>query len=141
MEIMRGYGLGSNLQMILQRFWGNQVVVLKAGKLFGRPFWTERGVTQGYQVSSTIFNIKVYKVVISVLLGVYIPQEANHGLGWAAVQHNIVLYTDDGRIAVHNPICVHMTLTAVVSMFEMVGLQTNLGKTKAMVCTPSLIWG
>ena len=26
-------------------------------------------------------------------------------------------------------------------MIERVGLHTNLGKTKAMVCTPGLIWG
>ena len=29
----------------------------------------------------------------------------------------------------------------MVRMFERVCLQTNLGKTKAMICTPGFIWG
>ena len=39
-----------------------------------------------------------------------------------------------------NPIWVKKSLTALVLMFDRVGLQTNLGKTKAMVCTPGFIW-
>ena len=30
---------------------------------------------------------------------VFIPQEAQHGMEWAAGERNIVLYADDGRIA------------------------------------------
>ena len=45
MEILRGYGLGTNLNKLLQRYWGKQVVVTKTGKFFGRPFRMERGVT------------------------------------------------------------------------------------------------
>ena len=47
MYILRGFGLRDNLQRILQRFWGNQGVVPKSVKLFGRPFGMERGVYQG----------------------------------------------------------------------------------------------
>ena len=32
-------------------------------------------------------------------------------------------------------------LKNMVSMFERVGLQTNLGNTKAMICMPGFIWG
>ena len=32
-------------------------------------------------------------------------------------------------------------LTTMVGMFERVGLQKNLNKTKAMICKPGLIWG
>lgn len=45
MEILREYGIGTNLQRLLQRYWGEQKVVTKNGKLFGRSFGTERGVT------------------------------------------------------------------------------------------------
>ena len=31
MDIMRGYGLGTNLQRLLQRYWDENVVVPKAG--------------------------------------------------------------------------------------------------------------
>ena len=34
-----------------------------------------------------------------------------------------------------------MTLTAMLRMLERVVLQTNLSKTKEMVCNPGFIWG
>ena len=49
------------------------------------------------------------------------------------------LYADDGQIARRNLIWVQTTLTEMVRMFERVGLQKNLGKTKAIVCTPGLV--
>ena len=54
---------------------------------------------------------------------------------------HIVFYAKDGLIAGNNPIWVQMKLTAVVSIFDRVGLLTNIGKTKAMVCTPGFIKG
>ena len=56
MEIPRGYGLGPNLKRLLHRFWDDQEVVLKVGRLYGRPFRMERGVTQGEPVPLTFFN-------------------------------------------------------------------------------------
>ena len=70
------------------------MVVLKAGKFFGRPFGMEIGVTQGNLFSSTIFNIMVDVVIRTVLLEVCGPQEEHHGLGWASGEHNIVFYAD-----------------------------------------------
>ena len=81
MEIPRGYGLGPNLKRLLHRFWDDQEVVLKVGRLYGRPFRMERGVTQGEPVSPTVFNIVVEAVVRAVLMEVCRPQEAKHGLG------------------------------------------------------------
>ena len=60
---------------------------------------------------------------------------------WALVEHNIVFYADNGHIAGHNSIWVHTTLAAVFRIFERVELQTKLGKTNSMVCTPVFIWG
>ena len=97
-------------------------MVPKAGKFFGQPFWMEKGVTQGETVSPTIFNIMVDTVVRAVLLEVCIPQEAHHGFGWAAGEHSIFFYADDGRIAGRNQIWVQTTLTDMVSMFERVGI-------------------
>ena len=48
--------------------------------------------------------------------------------------------TDDGKIAGRNPTWVNKTLIDMVKMFESVGIQTKLGKTKAMMCTPGSIW-
>ena len=76
------------------------------GILYGRPFGTEREVTQGEPVSQNIFNIVVDAVVRVVLPEVCSSQEAQHGLGWAAVEYDIVLYAENVRIAGCNPIWV-----------------------------------
>ena len=47
----------------------------------------------------------------------------------------------DSQIAGFNYIWVQVTLTDTVMMFERVGLQTNLGKTKEMMLTMGLYWG
>ena len=68
-------------------------------------------------------------------------QEAQHGFRWAAGEHNICFYADDGRISGRYPIWVQTALTTMVRMFERVVMQTNLGNTKAIICTPGVIWG
>ena len=89
MKILRGCVLGPKIQRLLQRYWEGHKVVPKAGKVFGHPFNTERGVTQGGPVSPMIFNIVADAVVMAVLLEVYVPQEAQHGFIWAAGEHSI----------------------------------------------------
>ena len=69
------------------------------------------------------------------------PQEAQHGFGWSTGEHNICFYADYGRIVGRDPIWVQAEMTTMVRMFERVGLQTNLDKTKAIICTSGLIWG
>ena len=64
-------------------------MVSKSGKYYGLPFSTGRGVTQGDPVSSTLFNIIVYAVVRATLQEICGPQEAQHGFGWLAGEHNI----------------------------------------------------
>ena len=67
--------------------------------------------------------------------------EAQHGFGWSAGEHYISFYADDGRISGRDPIWVQAVLTTMVRIFVRYGLQTNLDKTKAMICTPGFIWG
>ena len=79
MGILRGCGLGTKLQRSLHWYWDAQKVIPKSENFFGRPFLEERGVTQGYTVSSKIFNIVVDALVRVVLIEVCRPQEAHHG--------------------------------------------------------------
>ena len=116
-------------------------MVLKDGRYYSRPFRTERRVTQGGPVSPTVSNIVVNAAIRAVMLEVFVPQESQHVLGWAAGEHNIVLYVYNGRIPGCNPIWLQMTLKVVVRMFNRVGLNINPGNTKAMDCTPGFIWG
>ena len=56
-------------------------------------------------------------------------------------EKNICFYADDGQIAGRDLIWVQEALTTTVRIFERVGLQKELDKTKAMICTPGFIWG
>ena len=116
-------------------------MVLKARKHFGTLFRTDIGVTQGDPFSLMIFNIALEAVVMAVLVEVCGPQEAHHGFGWVVGHHNIVFYKNDGQIDVRNPIWVQKNLISMVRTFDRVGIQKNMGKTKAMVCTPGFILG
>ena len=80
-----------------------------------------------------IFNIVADAVVIAVLEVVFGPQEARHGMGWAAGERNLVFYTDVGRIAGRDHIWVQDALAATLVVFEQVGQETNIEKTKALV--------
>ena len=79
-------------------------------------------MTQGDPVPLEILKIVVNAVVRAFLTEVCVSQEAQHGFIWAVGEHDIVLYMDDSRIAVCNPIWVQTNLTAMVRMFDKVGL-------------------
>ena len=48
---------------------------------------------------------------------------------------------DDGRIGGRDHIWVQDNLAVSVEMFQRMGLETNLEKTKDLVCNPGYIWG
>ena len=58
----------------------------------------ERGFMQGDPASPMIFNIVVDTVMRATLEVVCGPQEARHGMGWAAGKRNLILHVDDRRI-------------------------------------------
>ena len=99
LEVLLGYGMGPNLARLLTAYWDRQRIVLKTGKFLGKEFKTGRGLTKGDPASTMIFNIVVDAVVRAVLDMVCGPQEAQHGLGWAAGERNLIFYADSGRIA------------------------------------------
>ena len=86
-----------------------------------------------------IFNIVVDVVVRAVLDVVCRPQEAQHGLVWAAGDSNLISYADNERIAGQYHEWVQDVLSVTVSMFSRMGLETNLENTKAMICTSGFI--
>ena len=67
------------------------------------------------------------------------PQSVRHGMGWAAGNHNLIFYTNDGRIGGRDHIWVQDYLAVSVVMLQCMGLETNLEKTKDLVCTPGYI--
>ena len=141
MEILRGYGLGSNMARLLNHYQGQQRIVPKAGKFLRGAFRTGRGVTQGNPASPMIFNIVVYAVVRAVLDEVCGPQEAQHRLGWATGGRNLVFYNNGGRIVGRYHEWVQDAFTVIIEMLHRVIINTNLDNTSYMFCTPVFILG
>ena len=141
MEILKSYSLGTKLRRPIQRFWSQKAVVPKAERCYSGPSKTGRGVIQGDPISPKVFNIVVNTVIGVMLLELCGPQEAQNGLGWVAGRKNIIFYADDGRIMGRKSIWVQKMLTVIEHIFVRVGLQTNLGKTKLIICIPGCILG
>ena len=64
LEIMEGYGVGPRVCWLLWTYWGRLRMVAKVGGYYGSAFQLSRGVTQGYPLSPTIFNVAVDAVVL-----------------------------------------------------------------------------
>ena len=67
LELLRGYGLGPNLDRLLTKYWYQQRILPKSGKFLGTDFRTGRGVMQGDPVFPLILNIVVDAVVRAVI--------------------------------------------------------------------------
>ena len=74
LKILRGYGLGPNLALLLKNYCKRQSIVPKSGKCLGTKFRTGIGVTQGDPSSPIIFKIVVDTVVKAVIDVVFSPQ-------------------------------------------------------------------
>ena len=59
---------------------------------------------------------------------------------WAAGERNLIFYAENGRIVGRDHIWVQDAMSVTVEIFCRMGLETNLEKTKTMVCTPGFIW-
>ena len=99
MKILQGYGIGKNLQRLLERFWDVHTVVARTEGWYIRPLKMERGVTQGDPFPPTTFDIVVDSAVGATLIEICGPQEAQHGLVWSAGDQDIIFNADDGRIS------------------------------------------
>ena len=47
-----------------------------------------------------------------------------------------MFYADDGMVTSSDPACLQGAFSALVAIFDRVGLQTNVGKTVSMACHP-----
>ena len=63
LKILEGYGVGPRACRILRTYWSWLRMVARAGGYYGAAFTGARRVTQGYQLSPTIFNVVVDAVV------------------------------------------------------------------------------
>ena len=106
----------------------------RAGGYYGATFKGARGVTQGEPLSFTIFNVVVDAVVRHWLEGL---QNVNDEKGTTGGGHfSAVFYADDGMVGALDPAWLQGAFSALVAIFDRVGLQTNVDKTVSMACHP-----
>ena len=93
-------------------------------------------MTQGDPLSPTIFNVVVDAVVRNWVHGVVEKAKARGETGWEGRHQAALFYAYDGMFASPDPAWIQGAFTALVGLFDRVGLRTNVGKTVSMVCHP-----
>ena len=146
-KVLPGYGVGPRMLRLIVHVWENAELACRAEGNFGRIFKADRGVTQGAPLSPKIFNILVDAVVrewLRQLFGDDIAKVVFGATGPGEEQRLLRLfvalfYTDDGHIALRDPVLLDHALVIILGLFKRVGLCTNTTKMEAMICTPGKI--
>ena len=102
-------------------------MVARAGGYYGTAFGGERGVTQGDPLSLTIFNVVVDVVVWHWVNGVMEEAEARGEMGREGRHQAAIFYADNGMVVSSDPARLQGAFTSLVSLFDRVGLRTNVG--------------
>jgi hypothetical protein len=97
-------------------------------------------VNQGGPLSAKLFNILVDVVVREWLCqlrdgDIVDPEE----LDLLMAAFFAIFYVDDAYLAARDPDFLQVALNSLVSLFERIGLETNVKKMQAMICTPRQI--
>ena len=111
-------------------------MVARAGVYYGEAFKGDKGVTQGDQLSPTIFNVVVDAVVRHWIEGL-VAETADKGeTGREGRHRSEVFYADDGMVVSSDPAWLQGAFSALVAIFDRVGLRTNVNNTVSMACHP-----
>ena len=106
----------------------------RAGGYYGKAFKGSRGVTQGDPLSPTIFNVVVDAVVRHWIEGLKTATEEKGATGREG-HFSAVFYANDGMVGASDPACLQGAFSALVAIFDWVGLQTNVDKTVGQAVT------
>ena len=94
------------------------------------------GVTQGDPLSPTIFNVVVDVVVQHWIDRIVNETEEKGETGREGRHQSAFFYADDGMVVSSDPAWLQGTFSALIAIFNRVGLRTNVGKTVSMACHP-----
>ena len=86
LDILAGYGVAPQDFHLLHQYWYRLVMVKIESSHHGDPFKGYRGVTQGYLLSPTIFNVAVDAVLCHCVAEVSRHVVGLDGFGMAAGQ-------------------------------------------------------
>ena len=115
-------------------YWRRLTMVARLAGYYGTAFGGERGLTQSDPLSPTIFNVVVDAVVRHWVNGLVDEAEAKGETGREGRHQSAIFYADDSMVVSSDPAWLQGAFTALVAIFDRVGLTTNVGKTFSMVC-------
>ena len=108
-------------------------MVARAGGYYRDAFKGAQGVTQGNPLSPTIFNV-VVDVMVRHWVTMALNKAEKRGERGKEGRHQASLfYADNSTVASSDSCWLQWAFNALVSLFERVGLRTNVGKTVSMV--------
>jgi hypothetical protein len=113
-------------------------MVCRAGGSFGKSFATFWGITQGWPLSSLMFNVCVDAVIREWLCRT-INEKAASGVFSEACREIVAFFVDNGLVRSRDPIWLQSAMDILITLFEGIGLRTNPDKTKVMTCIPGNI--
>ena len=87
-------------------------------------------------LSPTIFNVVVDAVVKHWIEGLMAETADKGDTGREGRHQSAVFYADNGVVVSPDPAWLHGAFSALVAIFDRVGLRTNVGKTVSMACHP-----
>ena len=111
-------------------------MVARAGGYYGEAFKGARGFTQGDPLSPTFSNVVVDAVVRHWIDGLVSETKEKGDTGREGRHKSAVFYANDGMVASSDPAWIQGAFSALVAIFDRVGLRTNVGKTVSMACHP-----
>jgi hypothetical protein len=115
-------------------------MVCHASGNYGGLFCAGRGITQGGPLSAKLFKILVDSVVREWLCQLHDGGVADlEELDLLMAAFFAIFYVDDAYLATRDPDFLQVALTSLVSLFECIGLETNVTKIQTMMCTPGRI--
>ena len=145
LEILEGYGVVPRACWFLQTYWMWLTMVARAGGYYGTTFQGARGVTKGYPLSSTIFNVVMDAVVRHWVAVVIVGVEERGKRGHESMHQAALFYSDYGMVDSSDPRWLQDAFNTLVGLFDRVGLRTNVGNKVSMVCRPfqavGISWG
>ena len=111
-------------------------MISRAGRYFGLPFKGYRGMTQGYPMSPTLFNVVVDTVIHHWVAVVVATKEGMEVLGMSIWYLAGYFYADNGLASLTQPERLQRAFEVLTVLFKRVVLRTNTWKTVGMACQP-----
>ncbi len=138
--MLEGHGIGPSMRCLIRHFWDEATNVCRASGNYGTPFKTGRGVTQSGPLSAKLFNVMV-DAVVREWLQILQDKSGLEGEELDKMMDTLfaIFYAHNAYIAARDPVFLQRAIDGLVSTFECVGHETNISKTKAMICTPGKI--